>query len=995
MRLRTRSSRWLLLAACLVIVSVGMSAQTPAKRPISYDAYDGWRTIQGTKISRDGAWLVYALSPQDGDGELVIRNLKTGAETQQARGRDAVITADDKYVVFTIAPVKAEVDKAKKDKKKPEDQPKNGLGVLDLATGRVFTADRVKNFKVAEESGRFVAYLLEAPVKKPEAKPEAKSEAKPEAKPDPAAAKKPKEKKKDPGTELVVRDLAAGTDTRIAEVVEYVWASDGSWLAYGTASDAKTSEKDGAFVRRMADGVTKTLLSGLGHYKTFVFDEKSAQLAFLSDRDAYKDDPAIYKLYHWTPAADAAAEIASGTTSGMPAGMVVSENGRPEFSKDGNRLFFGYAKPPAPEPAEDAAEPVKVDIWSWSDPLLQPMQKVQVDAEKRRNYRAVVHLKDKRLVPLASEDMPNVTVNDTDAVALGSSDVPYRQMVSWDSGHNDYFAVNLRDGSRKKLLEKSRFAATLSPGGSYVLSFNAEDSQWYTVRVSDGAKTNLTAKLGVRFDDESSDTPEPARAYGSAGWTSGDRSVLLYDKYDIWEVRPDGTDARLVTGGAGRKAQIVFRYVRTDPEERMFPTDKPFLLSAVNELTKATGYYRVSPTAPVPAPAARPARGKAAAPAPAPLAAGYGEPARLVMVDKRLASPAAGGGPGGGGPGGGGGGPVLLKPKNADGPFILTASRFEEFPNLWTAGPNFENLTKVSDANPQQSQFVWGRSELIEYINADGRKLRAILTKPENFDPAKKYPLMVYIYEELTNGLHSYATPSPGTSINLARYVSNGYVLLQPDIVYTTGYPGEDAFKCVVPAVQQVLGMGFVDPARVGIQGHSWGGYQITYLITRTDMFRAVQAGASVSNMVSAYGGIRWGTGMSRAFQYERTQSRIGGPPWAKTLQFIENSPIFWVEKVNTPYLTIHNDEDDAVPWYQGIEFFSALRRLGKEAWMFNFNTEKHGLRVRENQKYWTIYQDEFFDHYLLGKPRPEWMDKGVPYLERGKRDVGEYYKKK
>jgi dienelactone hydrolase len=973
---------------------VGLSAQTPAKRPISYDAFDGWRAIQGTKVSRDGTWLVYALAPQDGDGELVVRNLKTGAETRQARGRDPVITADDKHVVFTIAPIKADVDKAKKEKKKPEEQPKNGLGVLNLATGQVFTADRVKSFKVAEESGTFVAYLLEAPAKKPEAKPEAKPEPKPEAKPEPGAEKKPKEKKKDPGTELVVRDLAAGTDARIAQVVEYVWAQDGAWLAYGTASDPKTPEKDGAFVRRMSDGVTKTLLSGLGHYKSFAFDEKSSQLAFLSDRDAYKDDPALYKLYYWTPAAETGVEIASGATKGMPAGMVVSENGRLEFAKDGTRLYFGYAKPPAPEPAEDAAEPVKVDIWSWTDPLLQPMQKVQADADKRRSYRAVVHLKDKRLVALASEDMPNVTVNETGTVALGSSDVPYRQMVSWDSSHNDYYAVNLLDGTRKKLLEKSRFGATLSPGGAYLLTFSADDSQWYTVRVSDGVRTNLTSKLGVRFEDESSDTPEPARAHGSAGWTSGDRSVLLYDKYDIWEVRPDGTDARLVTGGAGRKAQIVFRYVRIDPEERMVPTDKPFLLSAVNEVTKATGYYRVTPTAPAPAPAAKPARGKAAAPAPAPLAAAYSEPARLVMVDKRLGSPAAGGGPGGGGPGGGGGGPVLLKPKNADGPFILTASRFEEFPNLWTAGPNFENLTKVSDANPQQSQYIWGRSELIEYINADGKVLRAILTKPEDFDPAKKYPLMVYIYEELTNGLHSYATPSPGTSINLARYVSNGYILLQPDIVYTTGYPGEDAFKCVIPAVQRVLGMGFVDPARVGIQGHSWGGYQITYLITRTDMFRAVQAGASVSNMVSAYGGIRWGTGMSRAFQYERTQSRIGGPPWIKTLQFIENSPIFWVEKVNTPYLTIHNDEDDAVPWYQGIEFFSALRRLGKEAWMFNFNTEKHGLRERENQKYWTIYQDEFFDHYLLGKPRPEWMDKGVPFLERGKRDVGGYYKK-
>jgi len=495
----------------------------------------------------------------------------------------------------------------------------------------------------------------------------------------------------------------------------------------------------------------------------------------------------------------------------------------------------------------------------------------------------------------------------------------------------------------------------------------------------------------VRFEDESSDTPEPARAYGSAGWTSGDRSVLLYDKYDIWEVRPDGTDARLVTGGTGRKAHIVFRYVRTDPEERTIPTDKPFLVSAVNDVTKATGYYRVTPTAAAPAPVAKPVRGKPAAPAP--LAAGYGEPARLVMVDKRLGSPGAGGGPGGGP--GGGGGATLLKPKNADGPFILTASRFEEFPNLWTAGPSFENLTKVSDANPQQSEYVWGRSELIEYINADGKTLHAILTKPENFDPAKKYPLMVYIYEELTNGLHSYATPSPGTSINLARYVSNGYVLLQPDIVYTEGYPGESAMKCVIPAVEKVLSLGYIDPARVGIQGHSWGGYQITYMITRTNIFRAVEAGASVSNMISAYGGIRWGTGMSRAFQYEKTQSRIGAPPWDKTLEFIENSPIFWVEKIKTPYLTIHNDDDDAVPWYQGIEFISALRRLGKEGYMFVYNGEKHGLRERENQKHWTVHMAEFFDHYLLDAPRPEWMDKGVPFLEKGTRDMTPFYPKK
>ena len=294
-----------------------------------------------------------------------------------------------------------------------------------------------------------------------------------------------------------------------------------------------------------------------------------------------------------------------------------------------------------------------------------------------------------------------------------------------------------------------------------------------------------------------------------------------------------------------------------------------------------------------------------------------------------------------------------------------------------------------------RAAYTWGTSELIEYTNADGQKLRAILTKPENFDPTKKYPLMVYIYEELSQGLHSFNNPGVGHSINIPRYVSNGYVMLRPDIVYTTGYPGEAAEKCVIPAVNTVVDMGFIDPKRIGIQGHSWGGYQITHLITRTNLFAAVQAGASVSNMISAYGGIRWQTGMSRAFQYEKTQSRIGAPPWDAPLQFIENSPIFWVKKIQTPYLTIHNDEDDAVPWYQGIEFITALRRLGKEGYLFNYNGERHGLRQRDNQKHWTVHMDEFFDHYLLGKPRPEWMDTGVPYLERGKRDVSPMFERK
>jgi dipeptidyl aminopeptidase/acylaminoacyl peptidase len=307
----------------------------------------------------------------------------------------------------------------------------------------------------------------------------------------------------------------------------------------------------------------------------------------------------------------------------------------------------------------------------------------------------------------------------------------------------------------------------------------------------------------------------------------------------------------------------------------------------------------------------------------------------------------------------------------------------------------FTDMKKVSDANPQQSQYTWGTSELIEYVNADGKHLKAILTKPENFDPSKKYPMLVYIYEQLTNNLHRYVAPAPGgSSINVTRYASNGYLVLQPDIVYDIGYPGQSALKCVVPAVQTVLAKGFVDPQRVGIQGHSWGGYQISYMITRTNIFRAVEAGASVVDMFGGYGGIRWGTGMSRAFQYEKTQSRIGVPPWENPLIYMENSPIFWIEKIQTPYLTMANDEDDAVPWQQGIEFFTAMRRLGKEAYMFVYNGEKHGLRQRENQKHWTVHLAEYFDYFFKDAPKPEWMEKGVPYLDRGKRDISIFYKK-
>jgi len=328
--------------------------------------------------------------------------------------------------------------------------------------------------------------------------------------------------------------------------------------------------------------------------------------------------------------------------------------------------------------------------------------------------------------------------------------------------------------------------------------------------------------------------------------------------------------------------------------------------------------------------------------------------------------------------------PQPVKAKDAD-VYLLTAQSFAEFPDLEVTDGSFKELRKVSHANPQQAQLVWGTSELVQFKNADGVPLTAALYKPDNFDPHKKYPMLVYIYEKLTQNVNRFVDPRPGHSINISFYVSNGYLVLTPDIVYTTGYPGQSALKCVLPAVQAVVDRGYVDEKAIGIQGHSWGGYQIAYMVTQTNRFRAVEAGAPVADMISAYDGIRWGTGLPRQFQYERTQSRIGGSIWQYPTRFIENSPIFWADRVETPVMILCNDGDDAVPWYQGIEFYLALRRLGKEVYLFDYNGEPHHLNKRPNQKDYTIRMQQYFDHYLKGAPAPDWMEKGVPYLERDK----------
>jgi dipeptidyl aminopeptidase/acylaminoacyl peptidase len=856
--------------------------------------------------------------------------------------------------------------------------PKNGLGILDLATGAVKRIDRVKNFQVPEEGSGFVAYLKEPRID--EKRPETPA-------PGTATPGRRTARKKEYGTDLVLHQLAGHKEQVFADALEYSLSKDGHCLVFAVA--ARKEDRNGLYaVTPGGAGGPVTLLGGRGRYTKLTWDEKQTQLAFLSDRDDAAAAQPKLKLYLWErkaliaangtsegPAVPAfgatgltaaglmswalptlrtlqtawAVELVSPTTPGFRPGLVLSDRGALSFSQDGSKLFLGVAPPPEPEkldrdesPATASEDKVVVDLWHWKDDYVQPMQKARAEQEKNRSFRAVFHLKEKKFQQLADESLPEVQPSSDGRWALGSNDRPYRHLVDFDTLYADWFLVNTADGSRRPLLRKQQqqWGETWSPGGRFALFYDGKD--WNSVAVPDGRVTNLTHGLGAKFGQEEYDMPSVPPPYGIAGWTTGDRQVLIYDHYDVWQIAPDGSSARNLTHGLGRKKKLQFRYVRLDPQEKAIDPDRPLLLRAESLRTRATGFFRAR------------VDGEA--------------PEQLVLADKNFGPP--------------------TKAKNAD-VYLLTTSTFYDFPDLHVTGPDFRALRRVSDANPQKAGLLWGRAELVHYRNGDGKALSGILIKPENFDPQKQYPMLVYIYERLSQNLHHFVDPRPGTSINYSYYASNGYLVLLPDIVYTVGYPGQSALKCVLPAIQAVVDKGFVDENAIGIQGHSWGGYQIAYMITQTQRFKAAAAGAPVANMTSAYSGIRWGAGLPRQFQYERSQSRIGGSLWQYPMRFVENSPVFMADRVQTPLLMLHNDADDAVPWYQGIEYFLALRRLGKEVYLFNYNGELHGLRKRGNQKDYTVRMQQFFDHHLKGAAKAEWMEKGIPYLQREKEKEG------
>jgi dipeptidyl aminopeptidase/acylaminoacyl peptidase len=945
----------------ILFLLLAQGAMAQAKRPLTHQDYDGWRNIQNQALSNDGKFLAYGIFPQEGDGEVVVRSIQTGTEWRQPAGARPLptpnldsdepppplnitisFTSDSHFLVFSAFPTKTETDKAKRDRKRPEDMPKNTLVIVDLSSGTAVRIERVKNFQSPEKGSGVLAYLREPEPARPGAGRGATGEAAAATPAAPAAAGRAP--RKEYGSDLVLRNLATQTERTLPDVLSYTLSKDAATLVYAVSSHKE--DTNGVYVVTVGnDAAPRALLTGPGKYSRLSWDADQTQLAFVSDRDDAKSKQPKSKLYLWNLKSEAPLEVASATSPGLKQGFVISDKGAITFSHDGKHLFFGVAPPDPPE-ADPAAEPladekVNVDLWHYKDEHIQPMQKIRAQQDRNRTYRAIYHIPEKKIVQLADFTMREATPSEDGLWAFGADDREYAAAEEYDGNYNDFYIINTLTGERRKIFTKQNGNLSWSPDGKHLLYF--ADKNWMTISVPDGKISNLTAKTGVNFWREDFDNPGVPPPYSPAVWTKDSKYVIAYDEFDVWRITPDGAEAVNLTRGSGRTAHLEFRHVRLggadarDPEARFIDTSEPLLFRAENTDTFDTGFYRTR----IDATAA---------------------PQKLIFAAKAFTAP--------------------VKAKDAD-VLVFTASTFEEFPDLLITDSNFSKLQKVSNGNPQQAQVNWGTAELVHFLNADGVPLKGTLYKPENFDPKKKYPLIVYIYEKLSQNVHAYVAPAPRHTINPTFYASNGYLILEPDIVYTIGQPGQSALKCVLPAIDSLVAQGFVDENAVGIEGHSWGGYQIAYMITQTHRFRAVEAGAPVADMISAYDGIRWGSGMPRQGQYERGQSRIGGSVWQSPLKFIENSPIFMADRVTTPLLILQNDSDTAVPWYQGLEYYLALRRLGKEVYLFSYNGEPHGLVRRPDQKDFTVRMQQYFDYFLKGAPKPDWMINGIPYLDK------------
>jgi len=970
----------------LVMLGITVSAFAQ-KKPLDHTVYDGWQNIAERLISNDGKYIVFSVNPQEGDGDVWIKKQDGTTVAQIARGYNAAITDNSAFLVCRIRPFFKETREARIKKKRPDEMPKDSLAIVELSTGKITKIARIKSFKIPDEGTAYLAYLLEKALPEPP---------KPRVEPDSAmriamftkmvdsltrvtdsmknvlvnvktngmaalqtnrrdtrpASPRPTEDPIEEGTDLVIRNLVTGETQTYKLVSEYFFNKKGTHVLYETTRKNGDASSKTAIVKvNVAAWKSQTLLTGFIDAKGYRMDEAGSQTAFVADKDSsIKALQKHFKLYYHKDGIDSANAIADKKTNGMPTGWGVSEFSAISFSKSGKRLFFGTAPIIAPK---DTSLPdfdrVNVDVWNYKDDYLQPVQLRNVENELRRNHLARYDFDTKSIVQLGTPAYRNVmqTKDGDGDYFYAGSDEGKRIATQWQGfSFNDVYAINPINGTKKLIVGDFKGNMIPSTTGNYLLLYNDKTKSYSAYNAYTGKINALAKDVKVALYDEENDVPDDPNPYGIMGWMENDESVYVYDYYDIWKLDPNGVKASVnITNGFGRTNKLTFRNIILDREERSLKPNQQLLLSVFNNTDKGSGlkYYTLGSSFDIAA-------------------------NTKLTYPVRVANP--------------------VKAKDAA-TLSFSTETYQKSADIKVANSFDVNANSLFQPNAQQTNYNWGTAELFTWKAYTGKETEGILYKPEDFDPKKKYPMIVYFYERNNNTVHAYQAPSPTPSrLNISFFVSRGYIVFVPDIWYKTGYPGKGAYDYILSGTRAVVAKGFVDSTKIGLQGQSWGGYQIVYLITKTNLYAAAWAGAPVANMTSAYGGIRWGTGLNRQFQYEKTQSRIGATLWEKPNLYIENSALFSIPKIKTPLVVMANDADDAVPWYQGIEMFTAMRRLNKPVWMLNYNNEAHNLIERKNRKDIQIREQQFFDYLLKGDKPAKWIAEGVPAIMKG-RDWG------
>ncbi len=914
----------ILALACLC--TFGMA--TGAKKMLDHGDFDRWEKVTNYSLSDNGGWAAFAVNPQEGDGILYFHNTAKGDQIEIKRGYRPAFSADGKWAFALVKPHFSATRKAKIAKKKDFDLPQDSLAIINLKTGKVSMVGNVISYKLGKEGGNCVAWLsCDTTLIAPKGL-----------------------KNKKAGRPMIVRNLSNDSSRIINWVSDYVFSKDGTRLAFTLKkSDADSLATNGTGVLDLSNFSFTLIDRDKDFYSSPVFNESGTQLAYVASDDSVKTGTKRGALYlsELTSGNHDPKEIRMAFAKGSGSEeLFINQYSEPFFSHNGKRLIVGVAPYVAPDDTTivDFENP-RLDIWRWDAPYTPPQENNKVKELREKTYPVVINLADGRQT-LVTDD-PLVTWEPSDRWdgdwVLIDDFSKNGLSVQWDYQFPMELKLkNVVTGETRNVGAVPNELFAFSPAGNYVVWF--DDHQYYAYDIADNTIREISSAVPYPLWKEDRDVPEHVlEPYGTMGWTENDDRLLVYDRYDVWSLDPKAIAAPVcLTAGEGRKSNLRIRNIKTDPDFRCFKPDDQLVMSLFNYVDKRNGLASMKFT------------GKPVAP-------------KIDFLGEYSMT-------------------SLQKAKDAR-EYSWIQGNFSTSPNVYiSADLNPAKTVKVSNSNPQMGNYSWGTAQLFKWYTYDGHPAEGVLYLPEDFNSDEQYPMLSYFYETYTEDLYRHFDMEPSWSwINFPFYVSRGYVIFVPDIHYTAGIPGENAYNYVCSGVEALCkAYPNIDKKRLGIDGQSWGGYQTAYLVTRTDMFACAGSGAPVANMTSAFGGIRWGSGDSRQAQYEVGQSRIGRNLWDAPELYIANSPVFHANRVNTPLLIMHNDDDGAVPWYQGIEMFMALRRLGKPVWMLQYNDEAHNLKERRNRKDITRRLQQFFDHYLKGEPMPKWMEKGIPAIRKG-----------